>query len=190
MNIWLDIDNSKHIPFLKSLITELKQRGHAVTVTAENNKSIKQALGEHNLNAKVTGFTFSVFGLFEEQSYLFRTALVSDYIKKRNINIAFSLGSIPMLYECSSSNMPIILFIENTSEKIHQFYQVLEKCFLLISETIPEQLLVDKGFEVNKIIHYKGNIKKDDLNPDPKAIKEIADKIEFLCKHVPGGVTA
>lgn len=34
--IWIDLDNSPHVPFFAPIITELKRRGYAVTVTARN----------------------------------------------------------------------------------------------------------------------------------------------------------
>lgn len=190
MHIWIDIDNPKHTPFYKALISELKEKGHLVTVTAENTNEIKKALNEHSLDTKLIGVSFSIFGLFEESFHLFRAALISSHIKEKNIDVAFSCGSYPMLYECSSTNLPIILFIDNTEEKLHNFYFGLEKSFFMISDTIPTQSLIDKGAESNKIARYKGSIKKDDKNPDLKAIKEIASKIEFLSKHVPGGISA
>lgn len=190
MHVWIDINNPKYIAFYKALVNELKERRHTVTVTAENTNDIKKALNEHSLDAKLIGVSFSIFGLFEESFHLFRTALVSSHIKGRNIDVAFSLGSYPMLYECSSTNLPIILFVDNVEEKIHNFYFGLEKSFFMISDSIPTQSLIDKGAESNKIARYKGSIKKDDKNPDPKAIKEIASKIEFLSKHVPGGISA
>ena len=190
MHIWIDIDNPRPVPFLKAIINELKERGVTVTTTAQNSNPIKTALIENNLNAKVTGYIFSLFGLFLEQMNLIRTVFLLNYIKNRNIDAAFSFGSKPVLYACINRNIPLILFLDNYEQKPHHLHFALEKSFFIISENIQEQKLIEKGYDLKKIARYKGSIQKEDLNPDLKVIKEITDKIEFLCKHIPGGVVA
>src|SRR5271157_4699219 len=36
MNIWIDLDNSPHVPFFAPIIKELERRGHCVTLTARD----------------------------------------------------------------------------------------------------------------------------------------------------------
>ena len=184
MHIWLDIDNFKHIPFYKTLIAELKERGHTVTITAQNSREIKNALSQYQISAKVTGRIFSFFGMFFEQLNLIRSVLLLDYIKLRKIDIAFSLGSLPMLYTCVDADLPSILFLESYENKPHQLYLGLLKSYFILSDSFHDQLLIEHGYNSEKFRKYKGQIKKDDSNPDLKTIKEKVNQIEFLRNHI------
>jgi len=36
MKIWIDLDNTPHVPFFKPIIRELEKRGHEVVLTARD----------------------------------------------------------------------------------------------------------------------------------------------------------
>src|SRR5438477_10844922 len=36
MKIWIDLDNTPHVPFFKPIIRELERRGHTVAVTSRD----------------------------------------------------------------------------------------------------------------------------------------------------------
>ena len=36
MKIWIDLDNTPHVPFFKPIIRELENRGHTVVLTARD----------------------------------------------------------------------------------------------------------------------------------------------------------
>lgn len=168
MHCWIDVDNPKHVPLVSEVTKELKERGHGVTVTSPRSGVIKKELEVHGLNAKQIGFVFSFWGLLLRQSNVFRTALISDYIKIRNIDIAFSLGSKALLYMCVSSNIPMILLVENIQEKLDALYMGHEKCFFIFQSEIPDQHIIEKGLDLNKVEKAK------------KGVKEIVDKIELF----------
>lgn len=191
MHIWIDIDNPKHIPFINALTNELKNGGHWLTITAQNTSAIKKALKEYNLNVKITGFVFSIFGLFSEKLIILRTTLLKEYIANRKIDIAFSLGSIPMLYTCATNKLPLILYIDEYKEnEISNLPIALENCYFIVSENVQDKNLLEKGFDLNRVRKYKGLVKKEDSNPNPILIKEIVNKIEYFSTLIPGKVEA
>ncbi len=180
MHIWIDIDNHKHVPFIKALVTELKEKGHNVTVTAEDRAEIKQAINKFSLETKLIVSTFSIFGMFEEQIIIIRAHLLSDYIKDKNITLAFSLGSRPIPRVCLELKIPIISLLEDYKQKIHWIYHTLYNSFFLISDTIPDSLMIEQGYDINLIAKYKGNSRLENLEHDIKAIKNIIDQMSYL----------
>ena len=188
MHIWIDIDNSKHILFAKAIITELRSRGHNVTVTAEDNDKIKKELEKNNTSASFIGAIVWFFGLFKEEIIMIRALNLKTYLKPRDIDVAFSFGSISAPYTCIDMNLPIILFLEDLEQKPNIIHFALERSFFIITENIPEQIILEKGYDLSKVGRYKGNTKKDDEKPDPKSIKEIVNKIEYLGNHIAGNL--
>lgn len=190
MNIWIDIDNPKHVVFYKAIITELKTRGHSVTITAQNSNLIKTTLKENQINAKITGSIFSFFGLLLEPLHSLRFFLLSEYIKDRKIDIAFSLGSKPMFYNCVSKNIPMILLLESLDKLPDKIYLAVEKMFFIIPEKVHDQTLIEARFDLKKVIKCKGSVKLEDYNFDPNIIKELVNKIEFCSMLLPQDLSA
>ena len=190
MHLWIDIDNPNHIPFIHALVNELKSRSHSISLTSVNSSSIPETLEENKLDIKKIGQVFSFFGLLMEPTTMFRAILLSKYIENRNIDIAFSLGSKSMLYSSAQLELPIILFLTSLKEKPHIFYFIMNKSSFLVSENIPDQMLIDKGYDLNKLVKFKGNVTAEDINVDLKVIKDIANKIEFLSGKLHGELTA
>ena len=53
--IWIDIDNSPHVPFFLPIIDELRKRGFEVELTARDMYQVCQLLEFFNLKCKVIG---------------------------------------------------------------------------------------------------------------------------------------
>src|SRR5580698_4359189 len=53
--IWIDIDNSPHVPFFIPIIEELEKRGHQILLTARDSYQVCELLEFHHLACKVVG---------------------------------------------------------------------------------------------------------------------------------------
>jgi Protein of unknown function (DUF354) len=53
--IWIDIDNSPHVPFFIPIIEELQKRGHHILLTARDTYQVCELLEFHHLDCKVVG---------------------------------------------------------------------------------------------------------------------------------------
>ena len=52
MKVWIDIDNSPHVPFFIPIINELKKRGCEVTITSRDCFETIKLLNCYNINHK------------------------------------------------------------------------------------------------------------------------------------------
>ena len=53
--IWIDLDNSPHVPFFRPIIQELQRLGFAVSVTARDAFNVAELLRLHRIEAKTIG---------------------------------------------------------------------------------------------------------------------------------------
>src|SRR6266850_4310193 len=53
--IWIDLDNSPHVPFFVPIIEELEKRGCCVVVTARDSANVCDLLELFNLRSRVVG---------------------------------------------------------------------------------------------------------------------------------------
>ncbi|MGH7181413.1 MAG: DUF354 domain-containing protein [Nitrospiraceae bacterium] len=51
--IWIDLDNSPHVPFFLPIIEELEKRGYHIILTARNTYQVSELLDFHGLSSKV-----------------------------------------------------------------------------------------------------------------------------------------
>ena len=55
MNIWIDIENAPHVPLFNIIVKELKNRGHAVSVTLRDCQNSEELANEYKME-------FTLFG--------------------------------------------------------------------------------------------------------------------------------
>src|ERR1700726_1758739 len=53
--IWIDIDNSPHVPFFVPIVEQLRKRGHEVILTARDAYQVCELLDLYHLSCKVVG---------------------------------------------------------------------------------------------------------------------------------------
>ena len=190
MHIWIDIEKIEHVPFISAVVNELKVRGHVVILTAPKSKKLSKVLENFNLTVHHIGKIISFFGLFLEFSTYMRTVIVLNYLKGRNINVAFSCGSKIMFLSCVDSGLPAILFVEDYKNRACKDFFLLKYGFFILPDSIQDQNLIEAGFDLHLVAKYKGTIQLKNQSHDLKTVKEIVNKIEFLSQHLPGEVTA
>src|SRR5271157_5415943 len=53
--IWIDLDNSPHVPFFLPIIEGLGKEGHQIVLTARDSYQVCELLRLHNLSCRVVG---------------------------------------------------------------------------------------------------------------------------------------
>lgn len=53
--IWIDLDNSPHVPFFVPIVEEIQKRGHEVVLTARNSYQVCELLEFHQIKCRVIG---------------------------------------------------------------------------------------------------------------------------------------
>src|SRR2546425_2965007 len=53
--IWIDLDNSPHVPFFAPIVDELERRGHAVVLTARDCSQTRELVDLFQLDCKIVG---------------------------------------------------------------------------------------------------------------------------------------
>src|SRR5580658_7344135 len=53
--IWIDLDNSPHVPFFIPIIEGIERRGHQVFLTARDSYQVCELLRLHGLSCQVVG---------------------------------------------------------------------------------------------------------------------------------------
>ncbi|RPI15747.1 MAG: DUF354 domain-containing protein [Ignavibacteriae bacterium] len=172
--IWFDLDNSPHVPLFRPVFAELDKKNVKYTVTSRNFAQTTDLLkfwkipytgiGAHAGKSKVKKVT----------NLLGRSLKLRKYIKPLPVNLAVSHGSRAQLVACKLLGIKSILMLdyEYTETKIFNTLSTI----LLMPECIPGERLKSAGFDIKKIIRYRG-IKEElylkDFIPDKNFRKDI-----------------
>jgi len=168
--IWIDLDNSPHVPFFIPIIEELQKRGHQILLTARDSYQVCELLEFHHLACKVVGGHWGKNRFLKTLGTLGRAARLVPLAFREKPDLAVSLVSRAQLLACKALSIPMVVTFDYEFVVKMQF---LQPDWILVPEVVP-----DSGAGVAKrgIFHYPG-LKEDvyvpRFKPDATLRKEL-----------------
>jgi len=181
--VWIDVDNSPHVPLFAPLIKFYRETGTEVVLTARNHAQTVQLLE----NAGLAG-TFEIIGRHygknkfnKIRGLLVRARQLASYIKSlkktTNIKVAVSHGSRPMVLAARWLKIPVITMYDYEYTETAIFNRFSDK--VLIPDQIPDRTLDAINLPAAKRVKYKGLKESLYLNyfrPDPNFWREFTER--------------
>ena len=159
--IWIDLDNSPHVPLFAPIIKHYRNSGIEVILTARDYAQTIELL-------QLTGFgdTFKVIGkhygkgkLAKIQGLLVRARQLTSYIRLlrksgTNIAVAFSHGSRSMVLAARWLKIPVVTMYDYEFTETLIFNRFSDK--VIVPEMIPDAVLDEIGLAAAKRLKYPG----------------------------------
>lgn len=168
--IWIDFDNSPHVPFFIPIIERLQKRGHQVLLTARNSYQVCELLALRQLNCQVIGGHWGKNRLLKVLGTFGRAARLVPLALREKPDLAVSIVSRAQMLACKALRIPIVVTFD---------YEFIDKMQFLRLDWIlvPEAVLdSDVGAARFGIWHYPG-LKEDvyvpRLRPDATLKKQL-----------------
>jgi len=162
--IWIDLDNSPHVPFFLPIMEELRNRGYEIILSARNSYQVCELVKLYNLPCTVIGSHWGKNRLLKVIETCFRTIQLLPLVLKYKPAIALSHGSRAQLLACLMTNTPNIVMYD---------YEFTERMsFLPLPWQFTPQYLPDSpdADAKGRILKYPG-LKEDvyvpRFRPDP-----------------------
>jgi len=184
--IWLDLDNSPHVPLFVPIIRHYRDSGVNVVITAREHSQTIELLHLHGLDG-----TFTVIGRHHGKGKLAkllgtfgRANALARYIKdlKRsgvNIAVAVSHGSRAMVLAARWLKIPILTMYDYEFTETRIFNTFSDR--VLVPERIPDSVLDEIGLAKDRRVKYQG-IKEElyvrGFQPDTGFRQEFSKKYE------------
>ncbi len=155
--IWIDVDNSPHVPLFAPLIKFYRDSGVEVVLTARNHAQTIELLENAGF-----GGTFEIIGKHygknkfnKIRGLLVRAKELFSFIKNRkNIKVAVSHGSRSMVLTARWLRIPIISMYDYEFTETTIFNRFSDK--VLVPEQIPEKILDEINLPASKRVQYQG----------------------------------
>ncbi len=174
--VWIDIDNSPHVPFFLPIIDELRARGIEVLLTARDMYQVRDLLQFFGLTCKIVGGHYGknkvlkVAANCSRALQLFPTAL-------QRPDLAVSHGSRAQILVCKTLNIPVVL--------MHDYEHSTKTGFVKPDWVFAPEVISDRDLKAKRerTIKYPG-IKEDvyvpRFRPDPSLLQYLGVSTEEL----------
>ena len=167
--IWIDLDNSPHIPFFAPIIKELQNGGYTVTLTARDAYQVCELADLFHLSYKRIGRHYGknkvlkVFGTCLRALQLMSTAV------SQRPDLAMAHGSRSQMLTCMLLRIPSICILDYEFADLH----VVRPTWVMAPEVIPNSSI---RFQEGAVLKYPG-IKEDVYAPHFKPDQSIRSQL-------------
>ncbi|MFB3924909.1 MAG: DUF354 domain-containing protein [Syntrophales bacterium] len=166
--IWIDLDNSPHVPFFSPIIRRLREAGYEVMITARDCFQVCGLADLHQIRYQRIGVHYGKNKMMKIAGLLIRSVQLTPAVLREKPHIAVSHGSRSQLVVTQVFGIPSILIMD------YEFSQMIANpSWIIMPEVIPDR---DIHFKSERIIRYPG-IKEDVYVPDFKPDSGILDEL-------------
>ena len=168
--IWIDIDNSPHVPFFIPIIEILRKRGHQVLLTARDSYQVCELLEFHHLDCKVVGTHWGKNRFLKTMGTLGRAARLLPLAFREKPDLAVSLVSRAQLLACRTLGIPMAVLFDYEFVVRLQF---LQPDWFLVPDVMPEAAAGTGRQGVFRFPGLKENVYVPSFQPDPSLRKQM-----------------
>jgi uncharacterized protein len=153
--VWIDLDNSPHVPFFVPIIAELERRGYQTFVTARDCFSVCDLADLHKIAYKAVGTHHGKNSFLKLAGTGLRTLQLLPSVLKEKPRVAVSHGSRAQLLCAAMTGVPCITIFD------YEFARSLEFLHPNSWSMAPEVISgTENGQKRRRLVHYPG-IKED-----------------------------
>lgn len=163
--IWVDIDNSPHVPFFIPIIDELKERGFEVIATGRDIYQVRDLLNFFHLPCKLIGGHYGKHKVFKVIGNCLRAAQLVPTVIWLRPAIALSHGSRAQVLVCKALGVPTVM--------MHDYEHSTKTGFIRPSWTLMPEIIPNGAMSKKHLLRYPG-LKEDvyvpRFRPDPSIL--------------------
>ena len=168
--VWVDLDNTPHIPFFKPIIDELNKRGHECCITARDAYQVLDLADRFGLRYEKIGRHYGKKKVLKVLGTLIRSVELLPFVRRHKPDVAVSHGSRTQLIASQMLGIPTLMLIDY---EYAQGLVVINPTHVMVPDVIPpDSVKMPKG----RVSQYPG-IKEDvyvvSYSPDASIIKEL-----------------
>ena len=175
MRIWIDLDNSPHVPLFAPIIRELTRGGVECLLTLRDFSQTRGLAESHGLEFTVAGrHSHSSSLLRKGVNTLHRALELRRFGARHRFAAAVSHGSRALALTARSLGVPVLTLDDYEFSSLRLNNVLSDR--VLVPEIIPEERLKAQGLNLRKLTRYPG-LKEEvyvyDFKPDPSVLEAL-----------------
>jgi predicted glycosyltransferase len=167
--IWIDLDNSPHVPFFVPIIQELKDKGFEIFLTARDSYQVCELLEYYGIHARVIGKHYGKHKILKLLGTFWRAIVLTYVVRKEKIDISLTHGSRGCLLASSLLGILNITIVDYE----HTAKIAFRKMVVIFPEIIPTDALASNKIRILKYPGIKEDVYLPSFHPDPRLRKRL-----------------
>jgi predicted glycosyltransferase len=170
VKIWIDLDNTPHVPFFIPIIRELKNRGHRVVVTARDAFQVCELADRKGLQCVKVGRHYGKNPFMKIFGVLWRAAQLLPFHLREKPQIALSHGARSQILLTNLFLKPTILI---SDYEFSQTPLLMTPRWEIVPDSIPTKGLHSDERRVRKYAGIKEDVYAPDFRPESGLLQEL-----------------
>jgi predicted glycosyltransferase/glycosyltransferase involved in cell wall biosynthesis len=176
-SIWIDLDNTPHVPLFAPIVQELNRRGYKVVLTARDAFQVCELAEKKNLHCLKIGRHSGKNKFRKVAGLFFRAAELAPVALREKPAIGLSHGSRSQILICNLLRIPTVLMADYEFAK---FPRIMSPTWELSPEVIPDAALSCPSANIRKYPGIKEDVYVPDFRPNPAFLQELGLSAEDL----------
>ena len=168
--IWIDLDNTPHVPFFEPIIEELRSRGFPVLVTARDAFQVCDLADKKGLRYLKIGRHHGKNRLHKAAGLAYRALQLSQVVFREKPVLGVSHGARSQLLLSNWLGIPTLL-LEDYEHAM--FPPMMHPTWVMAPTVIPDAALCGKNGHIRKYPGIKEDVYAWKLNPDSEVLAQL-----------------
>jgi predicted glycosyltransferase len=164
--VWIDLENSPHVPFFGPIIRELEDRGCEVVLTARDCFQVCELADMVGLKYQKIGHHYGKHSAAKLVGLGIRVLQMTPFVLRERPTISVCHGSRSLLVLSAMFGIPSINIAdyEHADHRLTTWLGSVRKKWVMTPDVIPPDIFEKHGMQKDHILHYPG-IKEDVYTP-------------------------
>ncbi len=176
--IWIDLDNTPHVPFFRPIVRELEARGHTVCVSARDAFQVCELADLYGMHYTKIGRHYGKNPVRKVLGLLWRSVSLLGFVIRHRPTMALSHGARSQILLSNLLRIPTVMIMDYEHA---QTPLLLRPRWEIVPQAIVEQRLHCKNPQ--RILAYEG-IKEDVYAPEFVPDATLPSRLGLQADHI------
>jgi predicted glycosyltransferase len=163
--IWIDLDNTPHVPLFEPIIEELGRRDFDVVLTARDAFQVCDLADQKGLRYKKVGRHHGKNKIAKLVGLFYRALQLAPFVLREKPDLALSHGARSQIIICNLLRIPTVLMADY---EFAQYPPLMKPAWEMVPEVIPNEALCCAVDRVRKYPGIKEDIYVNRMAVDPE----------------------
>jgi predicted glycosyltransferase len=169
--IWIDLENTPHIPFFRPIIRELEARGFRVVLTAREAFQTVEMANRYGLKFTKVGRHYGQNSFMKVAGLATRAMQLMPFIMREKPVLGLSHGSRGQILACNLTGIPTVLIMDYEHS---QNPPMTRPRWEIVPDVITDDMLhTTNKTRARRYAGIKEDVYVPDFTPDPSIVKQL-----------------
>ena len=175
--IWIDLDNTPHVPLFEPIIEKLRERGFEVVLTARDAFQVCELADQKGMRYTKVGRHYGKNKLIKVLGLFYRAFQLLPFALREKPDLALSHGARSQIIICNLLRIPTVLMADY---EFAQYPPLMRPTWEMVPEVIPDSSLYCAPERIRKYPGIKEDVYVGRMRHDPDFLKVLGISADDL----------